>query len=149
MERTAQIIPLLLLFSTSMTTGCQHQGTVVATYTGALSGGSEKINLLSTGKYLQTFTYHNRASGTGVLLGRPLDVPFTLYAKGTWLLIDSSTGFPMSRARLASGDWRHADVEIKSAIGPAPFEEGEIRYTHLDRKLPAGVFRLTQNFPTK
>ncbi len=143
-KRTEQAFSLLLLFGILLTTGCQHQDTVVATYSGAPSGASEKISLLSTGKYSQTLTYHQRTFGIGLLLGKPFDVPFTLYAKGTWALVDSSTGLPVSASEAAGDNWQHTDVALKSAVGPAPFEEGNIKYTYLDRRIPARAFRLTQ-----
>lgn len=146
---------LLTVFAALILTGCQpRQDHVVATYSDNSLGKSEKIQLLSTGKYVQTLSYYHHASGADILFRKPENAPVFLYAKGAWTLIDLNTKRSIDVSKYASGAMKqtgqdHAEVELKSAIDTAPFSEGRTQYAYADRSLPASAFHLTEKTPAK
>ncbi len=133
--------------------GCQNKdkGTPVATYSGSIERAYESVSLTSDQKYAQKFTYYIRGSVGAVLLGgAPIDLPITLYARGTWRLLDAKTGAVMDISNLSQADIEDARVDLQGAFGPDPLQETSINYTHLDRSIPASKFKLTtQNAATR
>ena len=132
-------LPLVLLL-----VGCQNKdkGTIVATYSGPIQRANESVSLTSDQKYQQKLTYHIRGRVVDVLLGAPIDLPVTLYAHGTWRLLDTKTGAVMDISKLGSAEIGNADVELKGAVSPAPLQETSVNYTYLDRSIPASKFKL-------
>jgi len=116
----------------------------VATYSGSIERAYESVSLTSDQKYKQKLTYHIRGRVEDVLLGgAPIDLPITLYARGTWRMINIETGALMDASKLNQADIANASVELKGAVGPAPLQETSVQYTHLDRSIPASKFKLT------
>ncbi len=141
---------LLLLgpFCLALLAGCQNndRGTTVATYSGSIERAYESVSLASDQKYQQKLTYHIRGTVGEVLLGgAPIDLPVTLYARGTWRLIDTKTGSVIDISKFSQADIENADVELKGAVGPAPLQETSVNYSCLDRSIPASKFKLTSH----
>jgi len=139
------LLPLVLLLA-----GCQNtdRGTTVATYSGSIERAYESVSLTSDHKYNQKLTYHIRGRVVDVLLGSPIDLPITLYAKGTWRMVDTKTGAVIDISKLDQADIKNVDVELKGAVGPAPLQETSVHYTYLDRSIPASEFKLTSQKAT-
>ena len=136
---------LLGPFCLTLLAGCQNndKGTTVATYSSSIERAYESVSLTSDQKYQQKLTYHIRGTVGEVLLGGPIDLPITLYARGTWRLLDAKTGAVMDISRLSQAYIENADVELKGAVGPAPLQETSVRYTFIDRSIPAIKFKRT------
>ena len=148
--RTKICLSSILLPLVSLLAGCQNtdKGTTVATYSGSIERAYESVSLTSDQKYSQKFTYHIRGSVVQVLLGSPIDLPITLYAKGTWRLLDTKTGAVMDISKLSQADIENADVELKRAVGPEPLQETSVHYIYLDRSIPASKFKLSNQAAT-